>query len=514
MTSVPQVEVIAPQPGPQLRLAQCPADIAIFGGQAGGGKTFGALLELASWSDCPNFNGVMYRREGSDITNPGGLWDDVMKLYPRLGAHLRAGAQMDATWTSGARAGFRGLQHEKNVALDVQGTGLWLAIFDELTHFTSKQFWYVWSRMRANPPMWSARTKGGSRRKWFASEAAALEYAGKGGTVRLFRPYMRATCNPDPDSWVRKLIDWWIGADGLPIPERDGVIRWSVMNGDERLWFGTEEAAQAHLSVLGDEDQEPISITFIRSTLADNKLGDPNYRRQLASMDAVSRAQLLDGNWNAKAAGGAYFSRMWFDVIETLPIAALVQERARGWDFGGSEETEAEPDPDYSACVRMELLKNGIVCFTDAHRIRLSEGAIDEYVKATVRADGPEVVQCIWQDPGAGGKYLALRMRRIMREALPSVKVDIVVASKNKVAYARPLSARCDPRTMHNQARVCVLRAPWNLPFFSELEAFPPPNDEVHDDWVDAASRAFMWLDPDGGNFATDFLKYMGRVKA
>lgn len=40
------------------------------------------------------------------------------------------------------------------------------------------------------------------------------------------------TCNPDPDSWVAKFIDWWIGEDGLPIPERDGRVRYCFMDGD------------------------------------------------------------------------------------------------------------------------------------------------------------------------------------------------------------------------------------------------------------------------------------------
>ena len=52
------------------------------------------------------------------------------------------------------------------------------------------------------------------------------------------------TCNPDPDSWVAKFIDWWIGEDGLPIPERNGVVRYCFMDGDEVndiYWGDTKE---------------------------------------------------------------------------------------------------------------------------------------------------------------------------------------------------------------------------------------------------------------------------------
>ena len=40
------------------------------------------------------------------------------------------------------------------------------------------------------------------------------------------------TCNPDPESWVRKFINWWVDENGYIIPERDGVIRYCFMDGD------------------------------------------------------------------------------------------------------------------------------------------------------------------------------------------------------------------------------------------------------------------------------------------
>ena len=47
-------------------------------------------------------------------------------------------------------------------------------------------------------------------------------------------PYIRATCNPDADSWVADLLQWWIDQDtGFPIPERAGKVRWFIRSGDE-----------------------------------------------------------------------------------------------------------------------------------------------------------------------------------------------------------------------------------------------------------------------------------------
>ena len=40
------------------------------------------------------------------------------------------------------------------------------------------------------------------------------------------RPYVRASCNPDADSWVASFLSWWIDQDtGYAIPERSGKIQ-------------------------------------------------------------------------------------------------------------------------------------------------------------------------------------------------------------------------------------------------------------------------------------------------
>ena len=60
--------------------------------------------------------------------------------------------------------------------------------FDELTHFSEKTFFYMLSRNRSTCGV---------------------------------TPFVRATCNPDADSWVAKFIEWWIDKDtGYPIQER------------------------------------------------------------------------------------------------------------------------------------------------------------------------------------------------------------------------------------------------------------------------------------------------------
>ena len=91
------------------------------------------------------------------------------------------------------------------------------------------------------------------------------------------KPYVRATCNPDADSWVADFISWWIDQEtGYPIPERSGVIRWMVRINEAVTWFDSrEEAVQGAIENGVKQKQAetmPKSVTFISSTLHDNKI--------------------------------------------------------------------------------------------------------------------------------------------------------------------------------------------------------------------------------------------------
>jgi Terminase large subunit, T4likevirus-type, N-terminal len=148
------------------------ADIAIYGGAAGGGKTFAELLEPLRNIGNKDFGAVIFRRTTPQITNEGALWDESGKLYPMLGAKPN---QNELFWRfpSGAIVSFAHLEHDKTV-LNWQGSQIPLICFDELTHFTQKQFWYMVSRNRS---------------------------------MCGVRPYIRATCNPDADSWADRPED-------------------------------------------------------------------------------------------------------------------------------------------------------------------------------------------------------------------------------------------------------------------------------------------------------------------
>lgn len=278
------LDMIKPQPGPQEQFLSTPADIAIYGGSAGGGKSFMLLMEPSRHFKNKDFSGIIFRRLTPQITNPGGLWPTSGKIYSLLDGKARE-HRHDWRFASGATMRFSHLQYEKDKET-WQGSELAYIGFDELTHFTKSQFTYFYSRNRSTSGV---------------------------------RGYIRASCNPDPDSWVAKFIEWWIDQEtGFPIPERAGVIRYMVVSGDDELWFGTREEAYEAAGKLGILDDERLneakltpedlikSVTFIPGSIFDNKIliaKDPGYLGSLLALPTEERAMLLDGNWKVRTDG-------------------------------------------------------------------------------------------------------------------------------------------------------------------------------------------------------------------
>ncbi len=125
---------IAPQPGPQAAFLASPADIAIYGGAAGGGKTWALLAEPLRHIANPGFGAVVFRRTTVQVRNEGGLWDESERLYPLLGGKGFSSA-LEWRFPSGASVRFAHLEHDRNV-YDWQGAQAPLIAFDELNQFT------------------------------------------------------------------------------------------------------------------------------------------------------------------------------------------------------------------------------------------------------------------------------------------------------------------------------------------------------------------------------------------
>jgi predicted phage terminase large subunit-like protein len=442
--------IIKPQAGPQERFLGSSADIAIYGGAAGGGKSWALLLEpLRHVTRNKEFAAVFFRRNTTQVRNPGGLWDESAKLYP-LAAGRPVQHTLEWSWPRGGRVKFAHLEHESTV-YDWQGAQIPLICFDELTHFTKSQFFYLLSRNRS---------------------------------MCGVRPYMRASTNPDADSWVAEFIAWWIDeTTGLPIPERSGVIRWFIRINDAIQWGDSV----AELRERFGDDVEPKSVTFIAAKLSDNKAllaADPSYRANLMAQNAVERARLADGNWKIRPAAGLYFRRSWVEVVEAVPADLDI---VRYWDLAATEKTDNN-DPDWTVGIKLgQARQTGIWYVLNAVRLRESPLKVEQAILNTAKADGTGVRIGLPQDPGQAGKSQAQYMVRQLAGFNASTRAE----RGDKVTRFGPFSAQCEA------GNVKFLRGSWNEDVFASLEAFP---DAAHDDDADASGGAFgMFVDNNFG---------------
>lgn len=446
---------IKPQAGPQSQFIACRADIAIYGGAAGGGKSYGLLIDPLRHYKNPNFGGIIFRRTSVQVRNEGALWDESMAIYPHFKAKPRE-ATLEWRFPLGMSMGFGHLEYEKDV-FNWQGSQVpWIG-FDELTHFSMSQFFYLLSRNRSTSGV---------------------------------KPRIRCTCNPDPDSWVRGFIDWWIGEDGFPIKERSGKLRYFIRVNDEIIWADSKEEI---FLIYGDGPEiQPKSVTFIAAKLEDNQIlmkSDPAYLGNLLALNRVDRMRLKDGNWNVRASAGMVFKREWFPVVDQIPGGWI--QAMRFWDRAATKPSETNKDPDYTRGLKLYKYPDGTFVVADLKSVRDTPGQVETLVKNVASHDTYAVRIMSQQDPGSAGVSEAEHFIKM----LAGFDVQVMTTSKDKLTRAKPVSAQSE------WGNIKVLRAPWNEEFFNELENFP---EGAHDDIVDVLSGAFNELS--GGMSLADVL--------
>jgi hypothetical protein len=251
-------------------------------------KSFSSLMEALKDIKNPDFHALILRNEKDDLQS---LVSDSYKLYTQFGTYNKS--QNDMTWNFN-NGGWLKFSYYAGAYQDFktrfQGRQYAYIGIDEGTQIEYKKFKYLLTNNR---------------------------------NASHIRNRFWITCNPDPESWVRKAIDWWVDEDGYIIPERDGVIRYCFMDGDtpDSIYWGDTpeevyEQCESIIDGLWKESYADLgynklemfikSFTFIRADVSENvKLisTDPSYIANLAQQDEEQRMRDLEANWNWKAAG-------------------------------------------------------------------------------------------------------------------------------------------------------------------------------------------------------------------
>ena len=282
-----QEVIFEANPGPQTDFLSASEQEVLYGGAAGGGKSFAMLADPVRYFNNPLSNKLLVRRSTEELRE---LISVSKQLYPRAIPGIKF-LEREKTWIapSGASLWLSYLDRDDDVQR-YQGQAFnWIG-FDELTQWPTPFAWnYMRSRLRTT----------------------------KNSGLTL---YQRGTTNPGGagHQWVKKTF-----VDPAPHntsfdatdPETQEVIAWP--KGHSR------------------EGEPLFKRRFIPATLFDNPYlaDDGMYEANLLSLPEHQRKQLLEGNWDVNE--GAAFPE-WnrnIHVVEPYEIPSS-WAKFRACDYG------------------------------------------------------------------------------------------------------------------------------------------------------------------------------------
>jgi hypothetical protein len=242
-----------PNPGPQTEAYHSQADLLLFGGEPGGGKS---QLILGLAFNCHERSLVM-RRQYTDLD---ALTEEAIRINggrdgyngsPPPSLKFDEGKRID--FGAASRAGDE--QHWMGRPHDFIG-------FDEATQFTAKQIRFLRGWLRTTTP--GQRTR----------------------TVLATNPPLTAD-----GTWVHEMFAPWINPQH-PNPAKPGELRWYVVDADDR----DIEVEGPGTYTIDGKSYEAESRTFIPSKMTDNpQLDHRDYQKRLDALPAEVREILMGG---------------------------------------------------------------------------------------------------------------------------------------------------------------------------------------------------------------------------
>lgn len=317
-----------PNPGPQTAFLASAEREVLYGGAAGGGKSYAMLADPLRYMTHPQFSGLLLRHTTEELREL--IWKS-QELYPKIYPGIKwSERKMQWEAPSGARLWMSYLDRDEDV-LRYQGLAFSWIGFDELTQWHTPFPWnYMRSRLRTAAPDLPI--------------------------------YMRATTNPGGPghAWVKKMfID----------PSAPGKSFWAtdVETGETLIY------PKGH----SKEGQPLFKRRFIPALLSDNpylmQTGD--YETMLLSLPEHQRKQLLEGNWDiAEGAAFPEFNRA-VHVVEPFDIPKnWTKFRACDYGYGSySAVVWFAVSPSEQLVVYRELYVSKVLAKDLAHMILRAE---------------------------------------------------------------------------------------------------------------------------------------------
>lgn len=263
-----------------------------------------AMLLTKPLPDTSNkyFNGIIFRKNKGDFEN---IIGETKKWYEPLGKYNRSSDDMTWYFNTGAKLSLSYFDMAYQDFDDrYRGQQFAYIGIDEVTQMSFKMFKFLTTVNR---------------------------------NTNNIKSRILFTCNPDPLSWLRRFLDWYIGkadtiyADGKKhperkgfiIPERSGKIRYFYSPDDSVeniIWGNTPREVYLRIKDIADEAWQPKlaqyghtkenflvkSFRFTKADLLDNKALmalDEDYIKNLYQQPPEVRARELEGNWDIVRAG-------------------------------------------------------------------------------------------------------------------------------------------------------------------------------------------------------------------
>lgn len=282
--------IFKPNEGPQTDFLAATEQEVLYGGAAGGGKSYAMVADPVRYFNNERFAGLLVRRSTEELRE---LISVSKQLYPKAIPGIKF-MERDKTWIapSGATLWMSYLDRDDDV-MRYQGQAFSWIGFDELTQWPTS---YPWNYMR-------------SRLRTTSASGLPL--------------YMRATSNPGGPghNWVKKtFID----------PSSYNKAFWATdENGETIVW------PKGH----SREGQPLFKRRFIPANLFNNPYlaDDGMYEANLLSMPEHQRRQLLEGDWSISE--GAAFTEFnpRVHVIDPFDIPhSWVRFRACDYGYGST----------------------------------------------------------------------------------------------------------------------------------------------------------------------------------